>query len=108
MSGSIPSQVQALQQRAAALLHQGQSEAALALLADAVAAQPRVVEMHLLQGDVFANLRREREALDAYRRARALDANDVRVLSREGTALLRLQQVEPARGVFETAVRLAP
>jgi tetratricopeptide (TPR) repeat protein len=100
--------VQELQRRAIELVHQGQSEAALAVLEGAITQDAGRVELHLLRGDVLAVLRRYGDALDAYRAARAIEPGNVRAQSSEGTALLRLGQPDAALASFERALTLAP
>lgn len=99
----------------AALIAQGNKQWADGRLDDArksfeqaVAANPRSTEAHMLLGGLLLSGRSYAGAIQTYQRAISFDANNARAWIGLGMAYLHVGQRELSRAAFDEAVRVDP
>ena len=102
-----PGQLNALGNKAMALMATGRFEAASAVCRQILATRPEDAEAHSMLGDALFQLDRPAEALDAFARSLALSL-DILALNGRGAALSSLHRFDEAAAAFDQALALAP
>ena len=87
---------------------EGRFDEAIARVEEALAADPEIVEAHMLLGNFLKKSKRPDDAIDAYRKALALDAEHQGALFSLAIAYKDQNRLEEARVGFERARELDP
>jgi len=103
-----PDQIDALNNRGAALASLGRDEEALASLRKAIEVKPDHVEAHYNYGSSLRNLGRYRQALASFERALALRPDYVKAHNNRGAVLEAMNRLEPALAAYERALAIEP
>jgi predicted O-linked N-acetylglucosamine transferase (SPINDLY family) len=103
-----PDQIDALNNRGAALSSLGREEEALANFREALRVKPDHVEAHYNCGSSLRNLGRYREALASFERALTLRPDYVEAHNNRGAVLEALYRLEPALAAYERALAIDP
>ncbi|MDX1421799.1 MAG: tetratricopeptide repeat protein [Kiloniellales bacterium] len=103
----LPPDLVAALERAAELYRRGRLGEAEKLCRESLAQRPTAPGYAIL-GGILNSDGRTKDAVDAYRRALALDPDDVMALNNLGRVLRQTGDLEGAIAMFEKAVRLAP
>jgi len=90
------------------LLERGETDAAITVLEQVVAADPSLAEAHFLLGNAFTRAGRLEGAEEAFRSALELRADDADALSNLGVVLYQMGKLPEAVKQFEKAARLMP
>ena len=102
-----PGQLNALGNKAMALMAAGRFEAASAVCLQILAARPEDADALSMLGDALFQLDRPGEALDAYDRSLVLSF-DILALNGRGAALSALHRFDEAAETFDQAMALSP
>jgi arylsulfatase A-like enzyme/cytochrome c-type biogenesis protein CcmH/NrfG len=97
-----------LLKRAGSASLEGRLDAAVALVREALAADPEIIEGHTLLGNFHAKAGRHADAVDAYRRALALDPEHRGATFSLALAYKNLGRLDDAQAGFERVRRLDP
>lgn len=103
-----PDQIDALNNRGAALLSLQRDEEALASFRQALRVKPDHVEAHYNCGSALRNLGRYPEALASFDRALALRPDYVKAHNNRGAVLEAMNRLEPALAAYERALAIDP
>jgi predicted O-linked N-acetylglucosamine transferase (SPINDLY family) len=103
-----PDQIDALNNRGAALSSLGRDEEALASFRQALRVKPDHVEAQYNCGSSLRNLGRYQEALASFERALTLRPDYVKAHNNRGAVLEALNRLEPALAAYERALALDP
>ena len=103
-----PDQIDALNNRGAALSSLGREEEALASFREALRVKPGHVEAHYNCGSSLRNLGRYQEALASFERALTLQPDYVKAHNNRGAVLEALSRLEPALAAYERALAIDP
>ena len=103
-----PGQIDALNNRGAALSSLGRDEEALASFRTAFELKPGHVEAHYNYGSSLRNLGRYEEALASFDRALALRPDYVKAHNNRGAVLEAMNRLEPALAAYERALAIDP